>query len=637
MKKYQVLYLCIILFICIAGCNKVETSNKYGKYQGLPFGAIKPTGWIHNQINRDLEIGLTGHFDDFGKTVTNNVFVHSNRISAKMYDGTRGWWMGEHEGYWKDGVLRGAFLTNNSTYKEKATAWVKEILDSIDSTGYIGIYRKEDRYNHLGENGELWTQSRIIMPLIAYYEYTGDTNVLNAIEKSAQLTISKYSKKTPWIEGSGGISHGVGYFETLEWLYKTTGKKEYAEFSAHLYEDFCKAEMHNNDMMKQHLLDSSRKFIAHGAHIAEGFFVPWYIAEITKSDTMQRASKLAMDKLRYHSAPAGAMVCSEDVWQLRGSSDHLFEYCANTEFLNPLGIVFRLTGDYAIGDMIENKVFNALQGNRLPDLKALIYLGKENLFHMDTAIKLGCISYDANYKAASCCVLNGGRVMPYYVQNMWQKDKSGNSLIALLYGPNEVTIKINGRSIKINEITDYPFSDEIKFEVKPQKKTKFDLVLRKPFGCESMDITGISEKHIQNLEDRVIISKNWGMVDEFTLKFNFNVEYKNDSNKIYLQRGPLVYALPFPYLTDTIRTHENENFHQLTMNIKDTINHGYCIDTAVDFVYKKIGNNNYDYPFDMPLMRLDGYLNLGNETKEVHLVPLGNTVIRTVSFPMSDK
>jgi hypothetical protein len=45
--------------------------------------------------------------------------------------------------------------------------------------------------------------------------------------------------------------------------------------------------MRDDDLQRQNLLDSGRKFINHGAHIAEGFFVPQFIADISQNDTMK--------------------------------------------------------------------------------------------------------------------------------------------------------------------------------------------------------------------------------------------------------------------------------------------------------------------------------------------------------------
>jgi len=252
----KIKYLIVVLIVmCLSACQQKNNEKKYEKIQSLPFGSIKPTGWISNQIVRDLDIGITGKFNEISNTVSHELFVNSNRRSDTKYNGLKGWWSGEHEGYWKDAVLRGAFLTDHGIYKKRATQWVNDILTNLDDSGYIGIYEKENRYNHKGENGELWTKSRIIMPLLAYYEYTNDKKVLDAVEKSVKLTISHYNNKTAWTKGEGGVSHGIGYFEILEWLYRLTRNPLYTKFSEKLYADFCQAELRDDDLKTKNLIN----------------------------------------------------------------------------------------------------------------------------------------------------------------------------------------------------------------------------------------------------------------------------------------------------------------------------------------------------------------------------------------------
>jgi len=84
-------------------------------------------------------------------------------------------------------------------YTEKAKSWVEEIISKAGKEGYIGIYKDCEkpgcRFLHTKGNGELWTTSRIVMALLAYYEFTDDKKVLDATEKAVKLVMQKYSNK----------------------------------------------------------------------------------------------------------------------------------------------------------------------------------------------------------------------------------------------------------------------------------------------------------------------------------------------------------------------------------------------------------------------------------------------------------
>jgi len=169
------------------------------KFEIPKAGSVTPRGWIHEQLYRDLTEGYAGIYDQIHPTVTKNVFVNQSLISKRRFGLRKEWWSGEHEGYWKDGVIRMAFLTNNKPYTEKAKSWVEEIISKAGKEGYIGIYKDCEkpgcRFLHTKGNGELWTTSRIVMALLAYYEFTDDKKVLDATEKAVKLVMQKYSNK----------------------------------------------------------------------------------------------------------------------------------------------------------------------------------------------------------------------------------------------------------------------------------------------------------------------------------------------------------------------------------------------------------------------------------------------------------
>lgn len=281
--------LLVALLILLQGLNmktKSQDTTKLYKYKIPRAGAIEPGGWIRQQLHRDLTQGYIGQYDEVHHTVTHDVFLNQNRLSKRKFTLRKEWWSGEHEGYWRDAIIRMAYLTDDAEYKQESQKFVRELLSHIDSSGYIGIYRDCDkpdcRFNHVRGNGELWTTSRMLMALTAYYEFTGDEEVLNAVEKATRLVMEQYKERNYFLKPSrgGGISHGIGFFENLEWLYRLTGNQEYLTFAEKLYNDFNNGQFRDDDLKLQHLLNEEKLFEKHGAYVAEGFFVPEFVAGI---------------------------------------------------------------------------------------------------------------------------------------------------------------------------------------------------------------------------------------------------------------------------------------------------------------------------------------------------------------------
>ena len=636
----------------ILATDNKSINNDIYTYQILPAGAITPQGWINNQLKKDLTEGYIGVFDNVHKSVTHNVFIKQNRKSNKRFKFRKEWWSGEHEGYWKDAVIRMAFLTNNQAYIDQAHAWMEELLANTGEEGYIGIYKDCEqpkcRFNHVHENGELWATSRILMAMLAYYEYTGKEKVLAAAEKATQLVMEQYADENYFLKISrgGGVSHGIGFFESLEWLYRITGNNDYLKFSKKLYADFNESKVRDDDLQTHHLLNEDRYLLMHGAHIAEGLFVPAYLARLHKHDRIYAtAADNTLEKLYYHITPGGAMRCDEWIKGKEGTADEEYEYCGIAEMVSPMNKITSFTGDISLGDRIETMTFNAGQGARFPVLSALSYLTSDNRIRIDHGGLLKREVYDAAHVAAVCCVLNGGRLMPYYVEGMYLKNEEENAVLAYLYGPSEVETMINHTQVKIIQETEYPFDDKAEFSIISEGKKKFSIWLRKPYNAENVKVQvpkGASVKHLDNM---VQIEHQWTTGDKIFVNFNFETRKiaQPESKTVpgggyYFQRGPIVFALPFEYETDRIKEYNNSGFYRYRLKAENKEKWKYYLPADAAFEYQGLSNKApLEAPFAEPVVSLKGNLVSKNgEKAEVNLVPLGNTIFRRVTFPVYD-
>jgi len=648
MKKIRVVVILIFLTVMYS-MKKPERSinEKIYKFNILEAGSIQPKGWIEEQLNRDLKQGYIGVYDVVHPTVTHDVFINQDRRSKRRIGLRKEWWSGEHEGYWKDAVVRMAFLTNNKEYIAKSENWMEDLKKVTKDADYIGIYgdceKSGCRFNHVRGNGELWVTSRILMAMLAYYEFTGDKEVLDAAERATKLVMKHYKNENYFSVTSrgGGVSHGVGFFENLEWLYRITGNREYLEFSAKLYDDFNSGNMRDDDLTNQKLLEKDQLFEDHGAHIAEGMFVPEYIATIQPEEKYTKAADYAVEKLSAHLTPGGAMRCDEWIKGRKGTADERYEYCGIAEMISPLNKMIAFNGDFDLADKIEVMTFNAGQGARFPILSALSYLTSDNRIHIKHRELIKREHYDAAHLAAACCALNGARLMPYYVEGMWMKKAESDGIVALLFGPGEVKTKINNTVVEITEETAYPFSDEIDFTVNPFKPVKFSFMIRKPYDCKNIDLDVPAEAQVDETEDYIRIEKIWELGDKVSVKFNFEIEQitqpKSKSVKnegAYFKRGPLVYAFPFDHKIKTTKEYNNSGFYRYKVTAKDSSGWKYKLDPTETFEYIPAKTENILQPWDKPVVKLKGTLRTKkNEKREVELVPMGTTVFRRVTFP----
>ena len=102
------------------------------------------------------------------------------------------WWNAETTGTWWDGFIRHAFLTQDQEAIQRSHDIIQNLLASQDEDGYIGIYKPNLRYQHDGSNGELWAKTTAFRTMLAYYEFTQDSQVLKAVEDAMNVNMENY-------------------------------------------------------------------------------------------------------------------------------------------------------------------------------------------------------------------------------------------------------------------------------------------------------------------------------------------------------------------------------------------------------------------------------------------------------------
>jgi len=203
---------------------KVSPREMTPAFSPVRLGEIKPEGWLKAQIERDVTGGLVAFLDRLTPEEMNDDLFGSTR-RGPIPDSLKGswrkelmWWRGEQQGYWWDGLLRNAILAGHQPSLNKMQNIIRHLLATQDSDGYMGIYRPECRFSNEDGNGELWTQARLTFVLLTWYEYSGDSNCLQAVKKSVDCTMRAFNEKTknPFhTELYGGASHGLMYAETV--------------------------------------------------------------------------------------------------------------------------------------------------------------------------------------------------------------------------------------------------------------------------------------------------------------------------------------------------------------------------------------------------------------------------------------
>src|SRR5207248_7841722 len=156
------------------------------------------------------------------------------------------------------------------------------------------------------------------------------------------------------------------------------------------------------------------------------------------------------------------------------------------EFMHSFEMLTKISGNPVWSDRCEELAFNSLPAALTPDWKGLHYLTCANQVALDKANHAPAIdnggtmfSYSP-FEVYRCCQHNVSHGWPYYAEELWLATPDGG-LCASLYSASEVSAKVaDGTTVRISEETDYPFSDNITFNVTQAASVKFPLYLRVP-------------------------------------------------------------------------------------------------------------------------------------------------------------
>lgn len=622
-------------------------------YRPMRIGEVKPGGWLLCQMELDLQEGIAGAYDRISDNVAQNLFAAQNRAPGVWMTSSRGirekaWWSGEHEGYWMSGLVRLAVMTGNQRDLDRVKRWVEQILLRFETTGYVGIYSPESRFPSEGFDGELWTQSRAFDAMLAWYEYTGDDRVLRAVEQTVRLTIDHYRNTGTYFArpgSDGGVRHGVGYMDTLEWLWRLTGNAYYAKAACWLYKDFCEdGNGESADLHLQNLLDEKKLWRNHAPHTVEGMAMPAIAGFFSGDSACRQAAENVYTKLARHTNPGGGVVAGaiENIDEVHGSGDAGNEYCSKTEAAYSLNRMFIYDGNLLSGDWVERCVLNAAQGARFhPVNTAVIYISRDNRL---CGVKQGREEFSAAHRAAACCTLNSIRLLPAYVEGMWFRSTQELGFLANLYGAGELNTEIGGERIKIIQETDYPFSSQVLFRVETEHPVAFSLTLRIPSGSGDVKVDAGDEAQVLSDARLIRISKVWESGDTVNVDFDFQVTRRaqHDGKQAYYSWGPLVFALKIPEVIAGKTEIKNKtvptgfyDYHLLPASQREW---SFIIHPDAEFKKVELPGRNKVTPWANPPVGLAGtVLNEQDGIESVVLLPLGSTLLRRTTFALSRK
>ena len=433
-------------------------------------------------------------------------------------------------------------------------------------------WEKEREMSH-----ELYNSGHLYEAAAAHYQSTGKRNLLDIAIKNADLVCSVFGP------GKRHVAPGHEVVEMgLVKLYRITGKKEYLETAKdfilerghHKYDSMSRDPFKNGAYWQDHIpVVDQDEAIGHAVRAGYLYAAVADVAALTGDASFVKAVDRIwdnmVDKKLYIQGGVGAVGNGErfgDNYELPNATAYN-ETCAAIANVYWNQRMFQLHGDAKYIDVLERSLYNGLLPGVGMDGKSFFYTNameiKNHFKHAD--MERG----RSGWFPCSCCPTNITRLIPSvpgYVYGV-----AGSKLYVNLFVNSTSNMVLSGKKVQVVQENNYPWEGNLTFKISPTSNAKFDLLIRIP-GWSREEVVASTLYQFRTPASKPVkillngneipvaidkgyatISRAWKKGDVVQVMLPMDVreitcsdKVSDNSGKVALQRGPLVYCAEWP-------------------------------------------------------------------------------------------
>ena len=457
---------------------------------------------------------------------------------------------------WTEAV--GFALQSGDRPELRATA--EKLIDQViavqETNGYLNTYYQDDRKSlrmlpQTQTTGhELYCMGHMLQGAIAYYRATGDRKLLDAgIRFVDDFLLPNYgpAPKKPIVSGHPEIELAL-----IE-LYRITGDKRQLELAGYILEGDKRIELPENRTI---YMFSGTPFTARTkmqGHAVRAMYACCgatdYFLE-TGDDTYWKTLNVLWDDMTSSKMYVTGGVGSRAQGEAFGDAYELPNFRAYGESCAAIGNMMwnwrmlAATGDAKFTDVIERALYNGINSGM--SLDGTMYCYRNPLaFDPSSGEKIRNPWYDV-----TCCPPNLERTFASLPGYFYSTSEDG--IYVHLYDNAQLDWHLeNGTGLKIVQKTNYPWDGAIEMSISPARPSEFTLRLRIPGWCDRAEVT-VGGKDIAGATpgQYLPIRRNWSAGEIVRMKLEMtpqalqaNPRVADDTGRVAVQRGPLVYCL----------------------------------------------------------------------------------------------
>ena len=630
---------CLISLLLIGGSTASAQTNK-SVLQDIGIEGMKAEGWMKEVLTTQRN-GLTGHIQVAGAPFDKEGWGDATQKKMDRWEDF------EQTGYWADGALRCGYLIDDPELTQRVKEWIDFQIDHPKEDGFIGP-----------ELHNLWPHVVFFRVIMAEYSRNPSPKIIKALSNHY-----KNAARSQTLIKTGGPEWDFNertmlHIEMLCWLYQQTNDAFFIEKAENTYKAFCSRK--SPFTMQAFLSDEVP--IVHSVSSFETLKIPVILYINTgKKEYLDAAIHGIQKVYKYHGLADG--IPSGNEAHDGNMPNEVHETCCVSDAQWALGYFLQATGDVQWADLMEKICFNAAFSVVWKDFKSLQYYSSPNqvIAKNNSSFCMYVGGQDRMaYRIAhgpACCNGNMNRMIPLFCSRQWMK-KGDNGIVAAMYAPSSFTTKLKGskNEITIQEETNYPFEETIRFRMKMKRSTPFSFWLRIPQWCKGASITvnGQAADIVCKAGTFVEVQRKFSDGDIIELKLPMKAKSVSmPYDGVAFERGPLVLSLNVKAQEEITETRELDgikfqsriltplsewNYAPVdTENIEVVNSNDYSNIwnpemTPVRLKVKAVTVTNWQLYRDNFTPYMPSVIRKGEE-KVIELVPVGTTVLRMTVFP----
>ena len=559
-----------------------HSHSAHAQLRPLPFDAVQWTdGFWGDRFNQLTEVTLDESWRLLAEPAAGHV-LDNFRFAAKpgsgKYVGTM--WQDEWLYKWIEAAACVWRVNRDPGIERRMNDGIALIAAAQQPDGYLStmpLVAGQPRFQEAKDH-EIYNMGHLLTAGVIHYRMTGKDDLLNIAKRTGDFLCTNLG-----VTVKPYFAHNPSAIMGLVELYRLTGEKKYLQCAQLIVDSRgqnpgkkgeFQTGMEGSDIIQDRVpVRKSDEVVGHNV-----FFTYLYtgaadvVAESGEGDLQRALDRLWNDmterKMFIHggvsAVPSGVSPNKDFVNEAAGAPYQLPNGSCYNETCGQIGAFmwgYRMLVDHPDGqyaDIMEREMFNGF----LP----CIGLEGKSWFYRNVIRR-----YDENYKPKGgtdlasrqlpgrkqiCCPSNLLRTIAELNAYFYSLDDAG--LWVHHFGGNKLNCQLlSGEAFALEQMTDYPWSGEVKFVVNQAPAKSVNIRLRVPGWAEkaSFTINGTPVTDAKNEQGYVTLVKNWQAGDTITLSLPMESKLiaadprvEEARNQVAVMRGPVVYCMESPDL-----------------------------------------------------------------------------------------